>query len=303
MRLWLSKSSEVPLREQLVTQIILGIASNDLAAGERLPSTRELARRYKIHSNTVSAAYRELARLGWAQFKRGSGVYVKARTPSRDGSVAEDLDDLIARFYKATREKGYSFAEVQAGLRRWSVAQPPDHFLIIEPDVELRRILIAEIETATGRSVVVGESDRLHDSDSLIGAVVVAMRARAGEISDLLPSSIEVISITTQSVPESMRGQKLPPANALIAVVSRWAGFLKRARAVLVAAGLDPEALSFRDAREPRWEKGLVSSSMVIADSLIARNLPEGCKARVFRIISDASIRQLRQCAATFVSG
>jgi GntR family transcriptional regulator len=302
MRLWLSKSSEVPLREQLVTQIILGIASNDLAAGERLPSTRELARRYKIHSNTVSAAYRELARLGWAQFKRGSGVYVKARTPSRDGSVAEDLDDLIARFYKATREKGYSFAEVQAGLRRWSVAQPPDHFLIIEPDVELRRILIAEIETATGRRVV-GESDRLHDSDSLIGAVVVAMRARAGEISDLLPSSIEVISITTQSVPESMRGQKLPPANALIAVVSRWAGFLKRARAVLVAAGLDPEALSFRDAREPRWEKGLVSSSMVIADSLIARNVPEGCKARVFRIISDASIRQLRQCAATFVSG
>jgi DNA-binding transcriptional regulator YhcF (GntR family) len=64
MRLWLAKNSEVPLREQLATQIVLGITSGDLKSGERLPNTRELARRFSIHSNTVSAAYRELARLG-----------------------------------------------------------------------------------------------------------------------------------------------------------------------------------------------------------------------------------------------
>ena len=40
MRLWLSKSSEVPLREQLVTQIRLGIISGDLSTRQRLPSTR-----------------------------------------------------------------------------------------------------------------------------------------------------------------------------------------------------------------------------------------------------------------------
>src|SRR5205085_6440235 len=50
MRLWISKSSEVPIREQLVTQIVLGVVSNDLKVAERLPSTRELARRYKIHA-------------------------------------------------------------------------------------------------------------------------------------------------------------------------------------------------------------------------------------------------------------
>ncbi|HKG78053.1 MAG TPA: GntR family transcriptional regulator, partial [Pyrinomonadaceae bacterium] len=64
MRIWISKNSEVPIREQLVTQIVLGIVSNDLKVAERLPSTRELARRYDIHANTVSAAYRELARRG-----------------------------------------------------------------------------------------------------------------------------------------------------------------------------------------------------------------------------------------------
>ena len=64
MRLWISKNSEVPIREQLVTQIVLGIVSNDLKIAERLPSTRDLARRYHIHANTVSSAYRELARRG-----------------------------------------------------------------------------------------------------------------------------------------------------------------------------------------------------------------------------------------------
>jgi GntR family transcriptional regulator len=74
MRLWISKNSEVPIREQLVTQIVLGIASSDLRVAERLPSTRELARRYDIHANTVSAAYRELAKRGWVEFRKGSGV-------------------------------------------------------------------------------------------------------------------------------------------------------------------------------------------------------------------------------------
>ncbi len=77
MKFWLSKSSEVPLREQLVSQVILGIASRDLEPGQRLPSTRELARRFHIHANTVSAVYRELAERGWVDFRKGSGVYVK----------------------------------------------------------------------------------------------------------------------------------------------------------------------------------------------------------------------------------
>ena len=54
MQLWLSKNSDVPLREQLTAQIRLAILSHDLKPGQKLPSTRELARRFHIHSNTVS---------------------------------------------------------------------------------------------------------------------------------------------------------------------------------------------------------------------------------------------------------
>ena len=84
MRLWLSKNGEVPLREQLTAQIVLGIVSGDLPPGQRLPSTRELARRFKIHANTVSAAYRELEERGWLESRKGSGVYVRAEADSVD---------------------------------------------------------------------------------------------------------------------------------------------------------------------------------------------------------------------------
>jgi GntR family transcriptional regulator len=87
MLLWISKSSEVPIREQIVTQIVLGIVSNDLKIAERLPSTRDLARRYEIHANTVSAAYRELARRGWVVFRKGSGVRSRQRQRRRRARV------------------------------------------------------------------------------------------------------------------------------------------------------------------------------------------------------------------------
>ena len=90
MRLWLSRNSEVPLREQLTTQIKLGILSHDLRPGARLPSTRELARRYGIHANTVSAAYRELEARGWLELRRGSGVYVRPLA----GEVWHDRQEL-----------------------------------------------------------------------------------------------------------------------------------------------------------------------------------------------------------------
>src|SRR5258706_156441 len=114
MRLWLSRSSEVPLREQLVTQIRLGIISGDLKVKQKLPSTRELARRFRIHSNTVSAAYRELDRSGWVEVRKGSGVYVRERSTDQIWKDAHGLDGAIAKFFHAARANGHSLAGIFA---------------------------------------------------------------------------------------------------------------------------------------------------------------------------------------------
>src|SRR5688500_20156308 len=137
MRLWLSKNSEVPIREQWITQSTLGIVSNDLKPSERLPSTRDLARRYSIHANTVSAAYRELARRGWVEFRKGSGVYVRLRGDEKmeDGLA---LDQLISRFFRHLREDGYSLAELQAGGRGCVLMARQEQFLHIGTETQRR---------------------------------------------------------------------------------------------------------------------------------------------------------------------
>ncbi|HEX8476360.1 MAG TPA: GntR family transcriptional regulator [Pyrinomonadaceae bacterium] len=301
MRLWLSKNSEVPLREQLTTQILFGIVSDDLKPGERLPSTRELARRFRVHSNTISAAYRELARRGWLEFRKGSGVYVRAlRRDDQDHVTATlepqlELDRLISVFLRHARHGGFSLAEIQTRIKHWLELQPPDHFLVIEPDAELRRILVAEITEAT-HFLTRGASleDYAANPHLLTGAATLALYAQAERVRALLPRDADPILLHARSVPDEMRGAKPPPPDALVAVVSRWPEFLHWSRVMLVAAGLDPSALSFRDARERAWQKGLRAAALVITDALTAAQLPTDINPRVFHIIADASLDELR---------
>jgi DNA-binding transcriptional regulator YhcF (GntR family) len=113
VRLWFAHNSEVPIYRQVVTQVVLAILCGDLRPGDRLPSTRELARRFALHPNTVSAAYRQLERDGWTERRRGSGVYVRANadTPSTPEQI---LDQHIAGFFGAVRELGLPAEAVRA---------------------------------------------------------------------------------------------------------------------------------------------------------------------------------------------
>jgi DNA-binding transcriptional regulator YhcF (GntR family) len=297
MRMWLSHSSEVPLREQLVTQIRLGVLSGDLQAGKKLPSTREIARRFRVHANTVSAAYRELHRMGLVEFRRGSGVYVRKLEGEEKLNGSVKLDQLAAQFFKAARDRGFLLSDIKSSLSHWLNVQPPDHFLVIEPDVELRQILMAEIEAATGTRVCGSSLDEFREGAMLTGAALVAMYSQAEAVRQILTPGVECLYLHSTSVVERLKGEQPPAPEALIVVVSRWPNFLKSARAILIAAGLDPCALGFRDARRSNWKKGLRAAALVITDSLMANYLPARCAVRVFRVISDASIAELRAFA------
>ncbi len=303
MRLWLSKNSEVPLREQLVRQIMLGVVSDDLKPGQRLPSTRELARRFRIHSNTVSAAYRELERRGWLEFRKGSGVYVRALGEGAVAAAAPrlGLDQLISAFLAVARAQGFSLAEVQARVKHWLGLQPPDHFLVVEPDEGLREILAAEILEATGFRVRGAGPQECAREGATAGAAVVALYNRAEEVRAALPEGVTPLLLHARSVPDSMKGEEKPPPDEIVSVVSRWPQFLEWARVVLVAAGLDADALNFRDAREQGWDAGLRSSALVITDALTQQELPAGCNARVFRVIADSSLEELRAYVQRFL--
>jgi GntR family transcriptional regulator len=298
MKIWLSKGSHVPIQEQLKAQLVLGIVSGDLAAGERLPSTTQLSRRFQIHPNTVRAAYRELVDRAWLEWRQGSGFYVKALDVELDLNPEIDLDRLIATFIKVTRDRGFTLHAVQSGLARWFSLQPPDHVLVVEPDIELRAILMAEIKDVVSIRVE-GMGLEEHSAPStFLGAMCVALYDHSEALRRMLPPETARLLLHSCSIPKRLSGERRPAPGDVITIVSRWPDFLRWARATLVAVGIDPEALDLRDARTDRWRRGLTASSFIITDSLMARSLPHGCRPRIFQIIAPESIAALNSLLA-----
>jgi DNA-binding transcriptional regulator YhcF (GntR family) len=302
MQIWLSKESDVPLREQLTAQIKLAILSQDLKPGQKLPSTRELARRFKIHSNTVSAAYRELSETGWVDLRAGSGIYVRTFKSETRIEAQLDLDNLIVEFLQVARRKGFSLADIQSRIRHWMRLQPPDHFLVIEPNTEFRAVLMAEIKAATGFRVEGASVDDCANHGILVGAVPVALYGQAEVVAAALPPKMACLLIRTRSVPETLKDEKRPSESDLITVVSHWPDFLHFAHSVLAAVNIDPDSLSFRNTAEKGWERGLRASSFVITDAATATRVPSGIRVRVFRIIADSSLAELSNYVEKFLT-
>jgi DNA-binding transcriptional regulator YhcF (GntR family) len=155
MRFWVSHNTSTPISEQLKAQFILGILSKRLAPGGRLPSVRQLARQLRIHPNTVSGVYRELAQKGWVDARKGSGVFVRAH----DGDGVGSSIEAFVRFCITQAEAlGYSVEDVRAALDRVALDRANEtrqsySFVLTDPDEEFARVLAAEISDATGLSL------------------------------------------------------------------------------------------------------------------------------------------------------
>ena len=295
MQLWFAHRSGVTIREQLVTQIILGILCGDLPPGERLPSTRELARRFRLHPNTISAGYRQLAREQWLEFRRGSGVYVRHTQPEGPLAPALALDQLIANLFRSARELQTPLPSLRARLRQWLDLQPPDHFLLIEPDEELRRIVALEMQNAVAFPVKSCSPQAALRPHALEGAIAAALPGRAKTARQALPVGSELLTLNTRSVPSSLAEWLPAPSTALVAIASRWPDFLKLARTMLIAAGFHPDGLLFRDARKPNWQRGLKGAAAVVCDSATTTELSRSLRAVVFPLLAESSLQELRR--------
>ena len=293
MKIWLSKNSEVSVREQIITQISLGILSGDLEAGEKLPSTRETARRFHIHQNTVSSAYRELAEQGLVKFIRGSGVYVRENeTVPTDASA---LDQIITRFFQEAAAHGFSLNQLKARLESRLAAKQATHFLVVESSLELRKILMEEIRAATNRQVDGISFEHFGNSYTGNDAQIVAMSSEAEKLQKILPPDKSCIFLKANSVPDSMAGKARPSSDDLIAAVSGWEKFLELAKMFLLAARIEPETLILRSTNEPDWKNGLQTVSLIICDSVAAKEFPDDERVRVFQLIADSSLDELQK--------
>ena len=304
MRLWLNRKTEISLREQLMTQVILGILCRELLPGQRLPSTRELARRFGIHANTASAAYSQLEAEGWVELRHGSGVFVRRNRPDAPLGPEMAVDQLIGELAVRARKLGASDAMLKARLRRWLSLEPPARWMLIEPDPELRRIVLHELEQTLALPVAGCAPDECHVEDILEGALFIVLPSKAAAVRKLLPPAKELTTLQVHPVSNELDAhlQRYMPEHSaeLIGIASRWTEFQRIAQTMLIAAGLRPESLLVRDAALPGWKRGLEATSGVVCDTATAEELPEGCFAIAFHLIAESSVAELRAIEARF---
>jgi len=298
MKLWLNRTADVSLREQLITQVTLGILCKELGAGERLPSTRELARRFGIHANTASAAYRELECEGWVEFRHGSGVYVRASRPAAALSPELAVDRLIADLAGKARRLGASQTTVRERLRRWLAMTPPARWLVIEPDPELRRIVMHEMAQRLTMPVAGCGPGECGEAGAFDGAIAAVLPSKAAAVRKLLPAGTELAVLKVHPVAPELQAHLLrylpEHAKDLVGIASRWSEFQRIAQTMLIAAGLSPECLLVRDATRPGWKRGLEATAGVVCDAVTALDLPKGVFAMRFTLLDAAALTELR---------
>jgi GntR family transcriptional regulator len=242
----------------------------------------------------VSAAYRQLEQERWVEFRHGSGIYIRKSKPQVSLSSALTLDQLIATLFRSAREAGATLAAVRSRLNHWLDLQAPDHFLLIEPDPELRRIVVAEMQQALTFPVSGSGMEACQAREKLAGAVVVVLPSKAEKVRKALPPGTECLTLRVRSVTGSLAPWLPARIDVLVGVASRWPGFLKSARTMLVAAGLHPDSLLLRDARERNWQQGLQQAAAVVCDSYTAAKAPKRWRIIPFSLLAESSLAELR---------
>ncbi len=292
IRLWLSRDKSIPIREQLGAQLLFGILIRRMAPGEKLPSIRGLARRLKIHPNTVSAAYRDLAGRGWVSQRRGSGVYV------RDLKIPEPADGIegfVRTWIEEGLARGFAVETLEAAVTKIGLelrAQTPRRLLVIHPDSDLAQILAAEIEESVACPVASAGFVEAPNEVSADTCVLVTTACESQAVNELRPAHYRVIRL--KSVEDGIAEQQAPTSGLLIAVVSRSDSILEWSSKLLSALGLPGMDILQRNPAKPDWREGLEACDIVAADIRAARELPKKITPIVFKIVANDFLAEVR---------
>jgi len=97
--------SDVPIYMQIRNQIVMGISSGELAAGEQLPTVRALAMEMGINTMTVSKSYQLLKTEGYIMTDRKNGARVRMEI-KQQGEMPEANKTELRRIVSEARISG-----------------------------------------------------------------------------------------------------------------------------------------------------------------------------------------------------
>lgn len=105
--------SGVPVYRQIIDQVTGGIATGAMAAGDQLPTVRQVAVDLAINPNTVMRAYRELEIRGVLETQQGTGTFIGNKKVKRDDiERRRQLSQLVSELVARAGAAGFTLGEL-----------------------------------------------------------------------------------------------------------------------------------------------------------------------------------------------
>ncbi len=105
----------LPLKEQVVRELVRLIEANALEPGDRIPTERELSEQLAVSRSTVREAVQLLQALGTLEIRHGSGIYVAA-----SAERAHELRQEWRRWTQRHAGRVHDLLEVRHGIESFA---------------------------------------------------------------------------------------------------------------------------------------------------------------------------------------
>ena len=209
MKLWLSRNTEVPLQEQLSAQLVMGMVSGDLAPVSVYPAAASSPSGFAfIRTPFDLPTESSCAQVGSSGGAAAAFTFA-IELPRSNPTATQALDRLMADFLEAVRRRGHSAREIRERVFRWLSLKPPDHVLVIEPDAELRKILVAELQDSIAAPVRGVGLQAFSTRNRLAGAVCCALYDRP-RVRAVVPPQVPCVLLRANSIPKALARERRP---------------------------------------------------------------------------------------------
>jgi len=301
MKFTINKESSVPIRDQLIEQLGLAIASGSLKPQEKLPSIRALADRLGVHYSTITAAYNHMADTGLLEVRQGSGVRVASsgrRYENENTSLS--IDEMFNDFLARASERGYSVDDVKACVSRLNSRSAVKRILAVDGNKDFFQIIQGELSPHFQIPVVCITPDELmQDLKQIDESLVVSSLYHLFTFQKHIKDLTRLVACNIEPARNELEQVEKLPKSSLLALVSTSPHLMEMA-AKLVAAMRGDEVAVRAVLKEDEVEiKYLVKhADLFLVDSVsaktVAQYVPEK-KLLVFHLYSQSTIELIKE--------
>jgi DNA-binding transcriptional regulator YhcF (GntR family) len=294
-----NKDSDVPIRDQLIEQIGLQIASGSLKGNEKLPSIRALAQRLGIHYSTVTAAYNHLADTGLLEVRQGSGVRVAGRPPSEGNQTVSSLDELLRDFLAKVCGGGTSRDDLRKRLQVVMNPKPVRRIVAVDRNKDFHPLLLRELKPQFALPVETMTVEEILQNRSVVeDALVVTSLYHLFAFEDAIADPTRLVVCNIEPASSEFGFMATMPPGSLVALISGSHTLMNMATKLCASLRTDIGVRSVLVSDRNEVDYLMKHADLILCDSSsedVVVPLAGKKKVLVFKLYSSSTIQLVKE--------